>query len=449
MRHYYYSLLAAKTIIHMKKSLCLLLLAGAMKSALGQSASKQKVFTEDVDRFWVAYDSVQTTTDRTKQLVYINNLYIKPGTEGLVAFMKARDYSPELWVDLINQLPKYWASIRPNTLAVKSQTKDIEKSIRRFKRLYPELREASMYFTVGGLRSGGTVEGNKVLIGTEIATGTALTDVSEFKNPWLATVLKEQTLDNIVPLNVHEYVHTQQHGGDASLLGQSLKEGACDFVTELVMRQPLRASYLTYGAAHEKELREAFKQEMFSSLYSHWLYNGAIYSATPDLGYFMGYAINKAYYKQAKNKRHAIKDIIELEYANPDAVERFVKQSGYYPEGWNKAELLAAFAARQPQVVRTTPATSGSATLDASVKELVIHFDREMDDATSFTPGPRGNEYFPLKKPVGFSPDHTAFTLEVELQPNHEYEFVVTPRGFKSKDGYPLRQEYTIQFKTK
>ncbi|TGE10302.1 hypothetical protein [Hymenobacter fodinae] len=435
----------------MKRILCLLLLAGSINSALGQSAKKQKVFTEDIDRFWVAYDSIRTTANRTKQLAYINNLYIKPGTEGLAAFMKARDYSAELWVDLINKLPKYWASIRPNTLAVKTKTKDIEKSIRRFKRLYPEMREASMYFTIGGLRSGGTVDGSKVLIGTEIATGNAQTDVSEFKNPWLPGVFKEQSMDNIVPLNVHEYVHTQQHEGGANLLGQSLKEGACDFVTELIMGKPLQGTYFTYGAAHEQELREAFKQEMFTTYYAHWLYNGSTASTTADLGYYMGYAINKAYYAPAKSKRQAVKEIIELDYANPEAVERFVKQSGYYPEGWDKAALLAGFTARQPVVLGTLPATNGTAELDATDRTLVIQFDREMGEGMSFSPGPRGKEYFPLKKPVGFSTDHKSFTVEMELQPHHEYEFVVTvmPRGFISKDGYLLRQDYPIRFKTK
>ncbi|WP_141106550.1 hypothetical protein [Hymenobacter gelipurpurascens] len=40
-----------------------------MHTALGQSATKQMVFTENIDRFWVAYDSIRTTTDRAKQHV--------------------------------------------------------------------------------------------------------------------------------------------------------------------------------------------------------------------------------------------------------------------------------------------------------------------------------------------------------------------------------------------
>jgi hypothetical protein len=67
-----------------------------------------------------------------------------------------------------------------------------------------------MYFTVGGLRSGGTTIDDMVLIGSEIATGNASTDVSEFPNKWLEGVFKNQKADNIIPLNIHEYVHTSK-----------------------------------------------------------------------------------------------------------------------------------------------------------------------------------------------------------------------------------------------
>ena len=170
----------------------------------------QKVITSDIDNFWIAYDSIQTTTDSLKQLNFIQTLYIDKGTKGLKAFMVLRNYNAKLWVALINRYPKFWNSIRPNTLTVKSYAAEIEKSIARFKELYPDLKEAKMYFTVGGLRSGGTTMNDMVLIGSEIATGNATTDVSEFTNNWLAGVFKDQQADNLVSLNIHEYVHTQQ-----------------------------------------------------------------------------------------------------------------------------------------------------------------------------------------------------------------------------------------------
>ncbi|MBX0290863.1 DUF2268 domain-containing protein [Hymenobacter sp. HSC-4F20] len=430
--------------------LCLLLVTDAF-TCLGQTrTSKSAIYTDDIDRFWVAYDSVRATPDRIRQIAVFNRLYIRPGSEGLHAFMEAREFTAEKWVDLINKLPKFWTSIRPNTLVVKTKTRDIDRSIHRLRRLYPELREAKMYFTVGGLRSGGTVRDNLVLVGTEITMGTPSTDVSEFSNQWLAGVFRHQSLDNIVPLNVHEYVHTQQRPGQTNLLGQALKEGACDFVTELVVRKPLQASYLRYGAAHAPELQARFKEEMFGDDMSRWLYNGTSVGTTADLGYFIGYSICKRYYAQAENKRQAIKDIIELDYANPEATERFLAQAGYYPEGWDKPALLTALQARYPVVAGLAPFRNGATTVDAGVRELVIQFSQEMDEqGMSFNMGPRGQEYFPLKKPVGFSADGKQFRLSVELQPNHEYEFVVTTRSFRSRTGYPLRENYTVHFKTK
>src|SRR5215204_6367022 len=172
-------------------------------SLSSKAQNDQKVFTSDIDNFWIAYDSIQTTKDSLKQIEFIKKLYIDKGTKGLKAFMAVRDYSAELWVKLIRIYPKFWNSIRPNTFTVKSFAQEIETSIKKFQELYPDLKDANMYFTIGGLRSGGTTMNNMVLVGTEIATGNASTDVSEFPNKWLEGVFKTQQADNLVALNIH------------------------------------------------------------------------------------------------------------------------------------------------------------------------------------------------------------------------------------------------------
>lgn len=244
--------------------------------------------------------------------------------------MRSRDYNAELWVSLIRTYPRFWNSIRQSTQTVKGKQREIEKSIKRLKKLYPDLREAKMYFTIGGLRSGGTIEKGMVLIGAEIATGNPSTDVSEFQDTWLKDFFKNQQSGYLVPLNIHEYVHTQQHGEPDFLLSQAIGEGACDFITELVLQQPLQNIYIIYGREHEAELKEQFRADMFSSDYSAWLYNGSKAKIIADLGYFMGYAICKAYYNNSSDKKAAIKEIIELNLSDKAAVERFVNKSGYY-----------------------------------------------------------------------------------------------------------------------
>src|SRR5574339_150676 len=89
----------------------------------------QNVFTSDINNFWMAYDSIQTTKDSLEQIRFIKTLYIDKGTKGLKAFMAARNYSAKLWVELIRKYPKFWNSIRPNTLTVKSYAAEIEMSI--------------------------------------------------------------------------------------------------------------------------------------------------------------------------------------------------------------------------------------------------------------------------------------------------------------------------------
>lgn len=411
--------------------------------------NNQKVFTSDIDNFWIAYDSIQSTKDSSKQIDFIQKLYVDKGTKGLKGFMAVRNYTPALWVQLIRLYPKFWNSIRPNTFTARSYASQIEKNINKFKELYPGLKEAKMYFTVGGLRSGGTTMNDMVLIGSEIATGNASTDVSEFPNKWLESVFKNQQPDNIVPLNIHEYVHTQQKGDPHNLLGQAIKEGACDLITELVTGRPLQNNYIVYGREHETELKEQFKKEMFTSYSSNWLYNGSTATTVADLGYFMGYTICKSYYNNSGDKKKAITEIIELNFKNEDDIESFLRNSKYYPGPLDKAELVKAFEAKEPYVVKLEPFANGDKEVDPAIKELKIVFSAPMNKkGYSINNGSRGKDYSPIAGVVGFSDDGTSFTLKTEMKPDHEYEFVITSLSFKSAEGYPLKP-YEVKFKTK
>lgn len=403
------------------------------------------VYIADIDRFWIAYDSTRTTLDTIKQEQFIQKLYIDKGTEGLHAFMKARDYDAKLWVQLINKYPRFWKSIRKNTLLIKSQAKVIEASIDRFRVLYPEMRPAKMYFTVGGLRSGGTTTDDMVLIGTEIATADQYTDASELSD-WLKGVFKAQDVTNLVALNVHEYVHTQQKPGDNNVLGQCIKEGAADFIADLITGKTNTNSYMIYGRQHEAELNELFKVDMFSTALSRWLYNGTAVEHA-DLGYFMGYNICKAYYQKSSSKKQAVKDIIELNYPNEQAVESFLTKSGYYLGPLQKDSLLKQFEARRPYVMHLSPDVNLHKDISAALTDLTINFSEPMGEGKSISIGKGGKAHFPLTDLVGWSNDRRSLTLKVALTAGEDYDFVITGRGFKSKAGYSLK-EYPVNFST-
>ena len=411
------------------------------------SQKSTRIFTSDIDNFWVAYDSIQKTNDYSGKLDLIKRLYTDKATKGLKAFMNARDYNDSVYIKVIEKYPKFWNSVRSNTLTIKTKTKELEAGVVRLKQLYPELKDAEMYFTIGGLNAGGTVSGNMVLVGAELATGIGSTDVSEFKDEWLRGMFANQSLDNIVSLNIHEYIHTQQTGYQNRVLNQGIKEGSCDLIAELVMNESPQRKYISYGMAHEAEIKARFKKEMFTGNLANWFYNGRQKGEGADLGYYVGYVISKMYYQNIQDKKQAIKDIIELNYSDNKAVEDFLDKSKFFKE--KAVTLVKEYQNQLPYVVKIEPAND-SVEVNADTKELRITFSQQMVPGKySFNLSDKGKEYNPMTRIAGMENNNKTLLVLVDLKPNKEYEFVLTNKGFISKEGHPLRDEkLLIKFKT-
>lgn len=294
--------------------------------------TQTKIFTTDIVNFWIAYDSVKTTTDTTKQKEFIQKLYLDKATSGLKDFIVARQHSAKRHLENILAKPKFWSSLRPHTLQIKSYSTDIEKLMLKFRQLYSNFREPNVYFTIGCLNSGGTTTKDRILIGSEIAAADSTVDASEVGS-WLSGVFKLNT--NVVSMVAHELGHTQQKGGDSEddgnsiLLGYCIKEGACDFIAELLLDKPVLSQYMTYGKDNEKSLWDLFQKDMYGQETKDWLYNGGqAPKGKADLGYFIGYVICKSYYQNSTNKTKALKQIIELDYKKK-SVLKFLKKSKY------------------------------------------------------------------------------------------------------------------------
>lgn len=420
-------------------------------SAQGQSV-RPRIISSDVANFWLAYDSIRVTPDSARQVAQLTRLYLAKATPGLRAFQAVKDYTAAEWVSAIRRYPKFWNSIRPNTLLAAKKATAIGPYLAKLRKLYPALRPAGIYLAVGALRSGGTTQDSLVLIGTELAAGDPQTDISEFSggtHAFLARHFASRPLDNLVLVNVHEYVHTQEHGPGNTVLAQALYEGTCDLVAELVTGKVPPLPYMTYGPANEAELKERFKKEMYTPLIGNWFYNQT--STKPghvsDLGYYMGYAIEKHYYQRTHDKRQAIKELMELDYTNDRAVGAFLAKTGYYATPPDKAALLAAYETRRPVVARVLPAPAADGLLDASVREIRVEFSAPMARFTATDYGTGGKEAFPVVKQLGFSADKRAYVYQVALQPGHAYSFVLNG-GFQDENGYPL-QRYEVKFQTK
>ena len=415
---------------------------------LKAQSTPQIIFT-DLDNFWVAYDSVKTESDTLKHEDIVKRLYVQKGTAGLKAFIGIRGYSAKQWALYVRQYPKYFESVRGKLQLLKEKLNDYPIAIEYFSKLYPSFRVPEVYFCIGGLNTAGTVVNNMVLIGTELAIGDTtfnLTELPVARANWLKSVYKTQNINNILAVAIHEAVHTQQKGIAMNLIGQCLKEGSCDFVTELVIKKPLTNPYMLYGKKHEDSLKKKFVIEMFGRNSKDWLYNGTT-AMVGDLGYFMGYAICKKYYENAADKKQALEEIIQLNVSDSNAVESFLNKSGYYQEPINKNELLRQYETKRPQVIEVKPIISDSLSLSDTITQLHFIFSVPMNrNNYSINYGPGGKTKYPITGVKGFSADGKIFTVKVALLPAHEYEFLID-QGFQSQDGYPLKP-YLVKFKT-
>jgi hypothetical protein len=284
---------------------------------------KARLITSDIDNFWRAYDLASKETDAEKKKEIFQREYYDKGSQGLKDFITLRLNKVESFVATLSKYPLYYGSIRQESLKVNSMKSQITRSLRKLKTLYPDAVFPDVYFVIGKLSSGGTTSKNGLLIGTEMYCRTSATPEAEL-GEWLKQVLKSM---NALPAIVaHEIIHFEQNNAASNtLLSQSINEGAADFISEMIAGQMINPHLHSFGNPRERELWEEFKREMHGKVMLKWLYNGSAIKDRPaDLGYYMGYKICEAYYKEAKNKKQAIKDLLNIK-----DFEAFLKDSQY------------------------------------------------------------------------------------------------------------------------
>ncbi|GGE54231.1 hypothetical protein EV200_102527 [Pedobacter psychrotolerans] len=384
--------------------------------------------TADIDHFWVAYDKIIATKDTVAQYAYLNNLFIQKGTPGLKAMMQARSYTAKSYIDAISQKQAYFNSIRKNTLRVNDYATAIASKISILKQLYPALKPAEIYFTIGAFRSGGTTLGNMVLIGSEIA-------------------MDDEHLDNLVFTNIHEYVHTQQKTsmGD-NLLAQCVLEGVAEFISEQAMSTHSTLPALAFGKSNPVTVKQDFATQMFNTGNGFWLYSNAENQfGVRDLGYYVGYAIAQRYHLNTIDKTKAIKEMIELDYNNMEALYNYVDQSGYFDK--KVKSLKRAYEKNRPSVINGI-VTKSEHEIDSLNYKITVKFSKPMDKRyRSFEQGPLGQDSsMRIKKVIGFSEDGKSAEFEVELKPNKRYQLVIG-EGFRDLNGARIKP-YLIDFKT-
>ncbi|WP_149915502.1 hypothetical protein [Sphingobacterium cavernae] len=290
----------------------------------------QTILSKDVSNFWIAYDKIHKSNSYDDQLHIIKSNYLNLGTYGLKEFCRVMKYTDSAYVNAILRYPKFWNSLWAKTQSLEANKNKIKKHLKNFKRLYPHSQPANLYLCIGLGNSGGKPLNKDLVIGLELALADSTINTSEYQSQRKKDYYRNSESGGIEFVAVHEYVHTQQKSlVNNNVLKNSIYEGACDFIAELVIGKPIDLKYIQYGYQNYSNVLELFRQDLLSTNFDDWFHNHNV-STIKDLGYFIGYDICKNYYNNSVNKKVAIKEIIELDYSDDESVLRFLNVSGIF-----------------------------------------------------------------------------------------------------------------------
>lgn len=408
------------------------------------------IVSSDVDHFWVAYDRITATTDTAEQRRLLQTYYFDKGTPGLAALREARRYTADDYLQAIRQYPKYWADMRERTGRIPQKAREIQIAIEQFQSLYPKYRPATVYFAIGAFRTNGTAMDSMVLIGTEMAMADSLVDVTQLPDDlqYVKDYLQTNPGEHLPFLMVHEYVHTQQSArGGFDLLSQAVFEGTAEFIAELATGRVSPTPAIDYGRKNEALVKARFAEEMFSPFFYRWIWNNTQNEfGMRDLGYYVGYAIARKVYEAADDKQAAVARMIELEYNDPEDIEWFVEESGYFDQPL--LTYKAAFREQRPSVTRVEPVLNDRENIDPDLSSFTVYFSEPLDTRFWSTGYGEGrDETFPEIREVRFAEDGRSVTYEVDLEPGRIYDFVIN-YGYRNERAIPL-YPYPIRFKTR
>ncbi|WP_380876032.1 hypothetical protein ACFB49_07050 [Sphingomonas sp. DBB INV C78] len=293
-----------------------ILFVAAAAFALGGAAARSpEIHSEDVERFYAVYDAAGGKP--TAEAIQRN--YLDKGTAGLAEFAKLRRFTGESMAKAIEERPAVFADARRCAAVLPAVKTRLSPMLAKLGKLYPAAIYPPVTLAIGRGRTGGTANTSGVMVGLETLCAV------DFLNPNLE--------DRFVHLIAHEYVHVQQPAAqienpEEKVLRAALIEGGAEFIGELISGSVSYTHLQTATKGRELELETAFAAEQDQvALKSRWLYNGVGTPEWPgDLGYWVGYRIAKAYYVHARDKKAAVRDIIEMQDA-----KAFLANSGWRP----------------------------------------------------------------------------------------------------------------------
>jgi hypothetical protein len=272
-----------------------------------------KLITSDIPLFWQAYDLAQKAPVNDRPTIYARE-YLNRGSVGLRDWQRVRRVNGARLAKYVETHPKFFETVRDATLRIDGQMDEVRRIFVNLQKLYPATIMADTYLCIGPFAGGGTVSDAGLLLSAEMQALTRQTFLGELSS-WERSVITEVT--DIPALIAHEMIHFQQNIKtlDNTLLRRCLQEGSADFLAHLAAGYQMVRTKAQHRwcNAHEQQLWTEFQREMKGFDSKRWLYSGSEDGERPvDTGYYMGYKISEAYYKNSKDKKQAIYDILNI-----------------------------------------------------------------------------------------------------------------------------------------
>src|SRR5262245_56558698 len=108
-------------------TICILFISTISMAQSGTKLNRDpetvKFVTSDIGNFWMAYDLAAKQPDKAKRVAIFQTEYLDKGSSGLKDFLRLRINSAENLVNTIERMPKYYASIRPQTVQLQRMEK--------------------------------------------------------------------------------------------------------------------------------------------------------------------------------------------------------------------------------------------------------------------------------------------------------------------------------------
>jgi Predicted Zn-dependent protease (DUF2268) len=302
----------------------------------GVDALTAEVETNDAERFAALFKS----TGGKPSAQQLQKSYLDGAGQGVKVFTPNRIINAANMADTVaKKADDYRYAIDTCLPLAKTMTAELRATYLAYRGLLPERALSAVHIIFGAGNSGGNATPEAQVIALEVMCGVG-TKPDDFRKRMRA-------------IFAHETVHSwqSQPSKDALrdlLLVYALMEGTPDYLAGLVTGATPSPERELWGRSREKELWQQFqrdqatliarttddfsKQPELDKALRRWFNN---YGNAPDgwpfeAGYWVGMQIAAAYVAQAKDKRAAINDLIEMK--DPAKILRVSR----YGAGWQK-----------------------------------------------------------------------------------------------------------------